>query len=455
PIVVGNEAIGALAFSDAVSGFSEAKAEFGENLGVSLSLALANARSFEATEQALSDAQGLHRISTDMTKSLDIAETLETGLDEAMDAIAVKYGCIYVRDELGTLTIRSQRNLTPEFLAAKTVVAQGEGCAGEAAETQETYAPTEETGHFICADSQKLLRLDCLAAVPIVYKGNTMGVLEMFAPVFRRISERERNIAEAIAGQLAISLENARLFADQRNIADTLQGILLVLPDRISGLAFGHAYHSSTEVAKVGGDFYDLFEVDDDKVCIIIGDVSGKGLEVATLTSLVKNTVRAYIYEHDSIPKALSMTNEIVIAGTRAFDFVSLWVGVLDKHSGQLVYCNAGHPPSIIKRKTGKSFFLEATSPVVGVLAGLDYVVEETHLEIGDVLILYTDGVIEAREGRRFFGEDRLINFVKDLKKRDIKKIPADILERVFSYTGSRIADDVAILSISRTLPSK
>ncbi len=455
PIVVGNEAIGALVFADAASGFSEAKVEFGEKLGISLSLALANARSFEATTQALSDAQGLQRISTDMTKSLDITEVLNTGLDEALGAISADHGCIYVRDEPGTLTIRSQRNLTPEFLAAKTIVAQGEGCAGEAAETQKIFAPTKETGTFICADSRELLRLDCLAAVPIIYKGNTMGVLEMFAPVFRRISERERNIAEAIAGQLAISLENASLFADQRNIADTLQGILLVLPDRISGLDFGRAYHSSTEVAKVGGDFYDLFEVDDDKVGIIIGDVSGKGLKAATLTSMVKNTVRAYIYEHDSIPKALSMTNEIVIGPTTAFDFVSLWLGVLDKRSGKLIYCNAGHPPAIIKRKTGKPFFLKATSPVVGVLAELDYIAEETHLEIGDVLILYTDGIIEARQGRRFFGDDRLINFVENLKKRDVKEIPGDIMERVFSYSGSRIADDVAILVISRTLPSK
>lgn len=145
----------------------------------------------------------------------------------------------------------------------------------------------------------------------------------------REFTSREIQIVEAIASQAAAALENARLYEAEHDIAERLQSAMLAMPDRISGIEFEHLYRSASESARVGGDFYDLFEMNDNLVGITVGDIAGKGLNAAVLTSLVKNSVRAHAMEKGSRPgDILTFTNEVVYRSTQVEAFATAKPGL-------------------------------------------------------------------------------------------------------------------------------
>ncbi|MCL6471915.1 MAG: SpoIIE family protein phosphatase [Firmicutes bacterium] len=285
--------------------------------------------------------------------------------------------------------------------------------------------------------------------VPILLRGEAIGALSFNYSKPVTFTDEEIDFAGKLATALSLALENARLYTTERNIADTLQEALLILPPEIEGIDSGHFYHSATGVSKVGGDFYDLFELEHDRVGILIGDVSGKGLQAATLTSLVKNTIKVYAYESISPASVVSKTNEVVIRSSPAGLFITLFFGILDINSGRLNYCSAGHPPPIIRRSTSETLFLETRSPIIGAFAGLDYFDEGEALTPGDVLLLYTDGVIEARRDQEFFGLERLRDVVQKITLPNAKGYPAAIFNSVIEFTSGTLLDDLAILAVS------
>ncbi len=235
-----------------------------------------------------------------------------------------------------------------------------------------------------------------------------------------------------------------------RSISDTLQEALLEVPENVPGVDFGHLYKSSTsEPGKAGGDFYDLFELEHENVGIIIGDVSGKGLEAATLTSLVKHSIQAYAYEISSPAEVISSTNNVVCRSLSSSAFVTVFFGILDMRSGILTYCSAGHPPGIIRRITGETSALKTRSPIIGVFPSASFTDEQIVMRHDDMLLLFTDGVIEARLDGELYGEERLVEFVRDSGTTDTKVLPQRILEEVSHFCEGSLSDDLAILAIS------
>lgn len=149
------------------------------------------------------------------------------------------------------------------------------------------------------------------------------------------------------------------------------------------------------------GDFYDLFEIDNRKVGLLIGDVSGKGLKAATLTSVVKNTVRAHAFDRDPPATVMAKVNDCVLRVTDQTSWVSVFLAVYDRSTGTLTYCSAGHPPAVLLRREedahNEASFLLTRSPAVGAFSEVEFVEDTAHLGPEDILVLYTDGVIEAR----------------------------------------------------------
>ena len=389
-------------------------------------------------------------MSARFTQTLELDDILETGLSEVLAALKIKHGGIYLSDQSGNLVLRRESELNHEFLEAKTIIPASAGCAGRAVTAKEIFSPTQEEHDFTCEDSKRLLGLDCLVAVPIVAKGNALGVLELFAPVHRRLTDRERRIVMTMADQLASAIENANLYSKERNIANILQETLLTVPEKIEGISFGHLYRSATaEAAKAGGDFYDLFELEHDKVGIVIGDVSGKGLKAASITSLVKNTIKAYAHQHSSPAKVIAMTNEVIVKASDPSSFVTLFFGILDKESGSLLYCSAGQPHPIMIRKPSTASLLKAGSPVVGIFEDSEYKDSNETLRDDDILFLYTDGATEARRDRELFGEERLVGLIEDLHATEAHELPQRVFDELFDFAQGTMADDTALLSIS------
>jgi hypothetical protein len=261
-----------------------------------------------------------------------------------------------------------------------------------------------------------------------------------------RFSDAELDFVRDVAFAVSQSLKTAAQFQGDREVANAMQRALLELPDSVPGIDFTFDYTSASEIAEVGGDFYDLLPLRDSRVAIVIGDVSGNALKAATHMMTVKNAIRAYAFDGKRPADTLRKANELLAAITESEIFVTVFLGVLDTESGVLTYCSAGHPPAFLHRAGGELIRLMVQSPLLGGFPGLQYVQAEETLEPGDYLFLYTDGAYEAHREGEMFGEERLAEVVEDSPSG------ADACRRVSqvvtAFSGGRLEDDLAMLAV-------
>ncbi len=289
-----------------------------------------------------------------------------------------------------------------------------------------------------------------LLTVPLIVKENVVGTISFFNKTkSAKFSDNEIDFANKVAASVSLAIENANFYEAERGIADTLQEALLAIPKKVAEIKFNHLYRSATEEARVGGDFYDLFELEHDKVGIIIGDVSGKGIEATGYASLVKNTLKAYAYQERSPAAIMAKTNKVAIETTDPGTFITVNFGILDHKKKEIVYCNAGHPPPMLEKKDSRAEFLTPNSPVIGIDPDLLFVNSKTDIGKGDILVLYTDGVTEARNNGDLFGDDRLLRLIDDLKNVQTKDMADSIFNAIISFSKGKLSDDLAILVLS------
>jgi serine phosphatase RsbU (regulator of sigma subunit) len=271
-----------------------------------------------------------------------------------------------------------------------------------------------------------------------------------FVAVFDDVTERKRNVQALLQSEeryRALAEENERLYRQQLTIAENLQLALLNIPEEIGRVRLGHLYRSATEAAKVGGDFYDVFEVRDGKVAVLIGDVSGHGIEGARVATLTKDVIHAFAHQTLRPQEALKRTNRLLREKSLP-GFVTVFLGVLDPDSGILHFASAGHPETLLRRTGGQIEVLGDGSLPLGVLDEASWKMGQTQLEPGDLVLLYTDGVIEARRDGQFFGQEGLTALLRR-KRVSTKSLPQLIVNKVLAFSGGVLRDDLAILALS------
>lgn len=261
-------------------------------------------------------------------------------------------------------------------------------------------------------------------------------------------TEEQQDFGRKLAAHVSLAVENAALFAAEKRIAETLQEGLLSLPSAVPGVTFAHEYRSSSDIARVGGDFYDVFELETGTLCIVVGDVSGKGLEAAMLTARVKSTIRAEASAAERTPAdVLLRLNDLLVRDTDSEVFVTVFLGMLDRVTGELRYASGGHTAGIVVRGSSGTMRLGTTGPIVGAFLGLPFDNARIIFEPGDTLVLYTDGVIEARGESGMYSEEQLIALLRTMNGRE----PAEIVDRtiaeVTTFAG-KLTDDLAIMAV-------
>lgn len=405
-------------------------------------------RSLEQIKESSRLADALTRINWAINSTLDFNEIMQRVVVEATEAInadsvtiniperdywLIKYTYGLPGGEIGKRL--PDKATQPIVVAAKT---------RKPVAISDTYRDERVNIEYM-----KALGIHSLLAIPLMAREENIGVLsfQYHEPV--SFTESYVDFASKLGASISLALENARLFEYERNIADVLQEALLIVPEKIDGLDFGYLYEAASDAARVGGDFYDIFELEHGKVGITIGDVAGKGLDAATLTSLVRNTLRAYAYEGISPAKVMEKANNAVKKASPLGSFITVVFCILDINTGHITYCSAGHPQSILKIKTGETSYLDMGSPIIGAFANLRYTDNELDIEKGDILVFYTDGVTEARCYDGFFGEDRLLEVVRDLKPMGADEMPRAIFDMVKDCAGSKLSDDTVLLTIS------
>ncbi|MDA0138069.1 serine/threonine-protein phosphatase [Solirubrobacter sp. CPCC 204708] len=286
------------------------------------------------------------------------------------------------------------------------------------------------------------------AAVPLVAYGNRLGALAVAFGGEEPLPDADRNLLAALAQQCAQALERAGLYEHQHHIATTLQDGLLPrsLPE-IPGAELAARYNAGARAMDVGGDFYDVFPRGEDWL-MVIGDVCGRGAEAAALTGLARHTIRAQAQHRESPSDILFALHDAIVAevGREASRFVTAGC-VLLRPDGTVTAAFAGHPPGLIARASGEVDELPTTGPLLGLLEHLRITDVEAQLHPGDALVLYTDGVTEARRGRDLFGEERLAALLAEAGPRGLSagEIADSIGAAATAHAGTT-EDDTAIL---------
>jgi PAS domain S-box-containing protein len=248
-------------------------------------------------------------------------------------------------------------------------------------------------------------------AVPMRIGDVTLGAISLVTSEGgRRFDEDDLNFAEDLALRAATAVQNARLFAEQQRLARTLQASLL--PERlpaVPGWEIHAAYHAGERGADVGGDFYDVLRVDSGYL-IVLGDVTGKGVEAAALTALVRHSARMAGRFDPRPARVLSLIDEVLREQPR-LSLVTAVCALLEDDGGtpRLTLASAGHPLPLRRSAAGLAQPLGTHGVLLGVGGDDDWTEVTVDVEPGDTLLFYTDGVTETAGRAERFGEVRLL----------------------------------------------
>ena len=246
---------------------------------------------------------------------------------------------------------------------------------------------------------------------------------------------------------LAVGAEESQ---QNKHISQALQSGMKNDLQKVKGISAEGIYSSATADAFVGGDFYSMIKLPGRRACIIMGDVSGKGIEAASISSAVKTALSAYAWEGRTPARMVATLNEFLLGFSRVETFATLFVGIVDLATSSLMYCSAGHPPAIlVSAQSGDAELLDVQSGVVGAFHDMEYKNGTVRLHEGDILLLYTDGTTEARspEGA-FFGETGLRDMIMNEVPRGFDGLLNRFLSTLDRYTGRRLDDDVAMVAL-------
>ena len=281
--------------------------------------------------------------------------------------------------------------------------------------------------------------------VPLVFDDRTVGHIGLDDREERReFTAREIEIIESIASHAATAIENARLFEEQQRIATTLQENFIHALPEVAGLELGAVGMTANKPDLVGGDFSDVFVVDDSHVVALIGDVAGKGVRAAGMTETVRAKVRAFATIDPSPAFILGKTNELMLRLDPDEPHVTAFLAVLDPHTGHLSYASAGHPAPIhLGAFTCRPLDVTFGPP----LGSFDRPYASAHamLTLDSCLVLYTDGVTEARQGAELLGEERLVEVVRALRGLPAQQVAEGVRDAAIAFAGN-LSDDLQVV---------
>ena len=303
-------------------------------------------------------------------------------------------------------------------------------------------------------DGEPLLtRLDAtsLLSVPLTDGEIRYGVLTLA----RRASDGHFKVADLalvqeFGEQMGLAIRVDRMFRRRSDTADALHASLQPRkwPD-IPGVQIAATYLAATEDADVGGDFYDVYRTPDGWG-LAVGDVSGKGEEVAAVTAAARYAIRVLARRCADPGEVLVGTNEIVLADELALDggFVTASIAHLawQEDSLRVVLGSAGHPAAVVLRSDGRVLMASGGGLPLGLFPDAEPATQELALDDGDILFLYTDGVAQARGPDNTYFQDRLADELAALAGREPEDVVALMRRAMNDFTGEHYVDDVTML---------
>lgn len=302
-----------------------------------------------------------------------------------------------------------------------------------------------------------------ILAVPLQTENRVIGLIYLDSPHFvHEFTKDDLNLLTVMANVAAIRIEHARLaeveqverlFSKELEQAAEIQrGLLPTCAPELPGVDLA-GYNAACHT--VGGDYYDFLPYADGRVAILVGDVSGKGMPAALLMSSLQARVQVLFDDPTDLAALVTRLNRIIATNCPANRFISFFIGVFDCRTGEIAYVNAGHNPPLLVHCAGGVEELEGTGLLLGILRDSKYQQKTCKLEVGDVVVLFSDGVTEAArpDTDEQFGEERLARILAEHSCHSAKSIIEAINQQIAEFTGGAPpADDITLL-VARRIP--
>jgi anti-anti-sigma factor len=287
------------------------------------------------------------------------------------------------------------------------------------------------------------------AALPMTVSGTVTGAIGLTFSGTRAFLPDQREFALSLAAQAAQAFERAAAADERREMAETLQRSLLpARPPDLARLVLAQRYLPGAAGQRAGGDWYDVLDLDDGRVAVVVGDVVGQGASAAAVMGQLRSALSGYLLEGHPPARALQLLDRFSarVPGARASSAVCV---VLDPDSGALCWARAGHPPPLVLDATGARYLDGATGPVLGV--GGPFAESADRVAPGTTVLLFTDGLVERRTEVVDRGFDRLAGAAAGRHDLDPESLADALLAGALDGAGP--ADDVALV-VARVAPA-
>ena len=253
--------------------------------------------------------------------------------------------------------------------------------------------------------------------------------------------EKEHNQLESIKGDLAVAREIQQAI---------LPRIFPPFPENVEVMDIAASMNAAKDV---GGDFYDFFRIDDDRIGFAIADVSGKGVPAAIFMAVSRTLLRATGIKGANPAECVTYSNELLAKESVKNMFVTIFYGIYNIKTGDITYTNAGHnPPYILKANGNVETLPMSNNIIVGVFDDFTFSEETCHLDKGDTIVLFTDGVTEAIDiAEKEYGDDRLKDCLAKHSGNSCQQIIDAIKADVSNFVGeAEQSDDITMLALKR-----
>jgi phosphoserine phosphatase RsbU/P len=383
----------------------------------------------------------LYSIAGKMAACLDAQSIAELVINEACKLIVATSASI--------MLLNQERNRLEMLAASGTAAATsftldpGQGIAGNVLVTGKGVIINDVTvsPEFV----EGPVPIMSIMSIPLKVEDNIIGVMNISHETPVTYTAGDLKLATALATQAAVSIENARLQAErlesermvkELEIARTIQESLL--PQSMPEIPGAEVSALFLPARQVGGDFYDCIPMTDDRLGVVMADVSGKGVPAALFMALSRALMRANSLNDPGVAEAVIRTNRLILDCTSAGLFVTLFYAIIDPRQRALRYVSAGHnPPLLYKPRTGETLWLEADGIALGVLDEIELEEKSCDLEPGDVIVLYTDGVTEATNLQdEIWGEEQLEHLVIAARDLPAGDLAAGIRDAAMAFAG-------------------
>jgi serine phosphatase RsbU (regulator of sigma subunit)/uncharacterized protein YigA (DUF484 family) len=468
PLHVREESIGLLVAYPGDGRLPESDLALLTALATPLAVAVQNARLHErATElgvalydvldserKAARQVNALYEISRSFAQTLSLDATLDAVTETLVRELEVDAAVIRVPDERGDLFVARSVHVAEERLsdAVRTILGRPQPRPARARRST-ILDPLTATR---LGGAHALLR-------PFLDKGSTAVLIpiavgsELLAELTivsldpaEPITEDTLATALTIAQQAALAIDNARLYQQQKQFAETMQQSLLPRErPAVEGLDVGRVYESAAQV-DVGGDVYDFLELADGRLAVVLGDVTGHGIDATADMAMAKFVFRSLAREHPDPSEFLAHANEVVVEEIAVGKFITMAYLTVDP-GGDVLCASAGHPQPRLISPDGRVEPLVCGGLALGIDAPQEYEQVRAQLPPNGAVVLYTDGVIESRQGRELFGEARLDDVLAANANRPAQEIADAVLAACRGFAGGDLPDDCAIVVIRRT----